>query len=103
MKKRCLVAMLNKKNFYKLDLNPNVTVVDGTARFLDPKTVEVAAGIERVLLSADRIYINTGSVSVVPRVEGVENNPHVNFSDSLMDEERLPKRLAIVGVPTPTS
>ena len=97
LEKRRLVAMLNKKNFDKLDLNPNVTVVDGTARFLDPNTVEVAAGIERMLLSADKIYINTGSVSVVPRIEGIANNPHVYFSDTLMDEERLPKRLAIVG------
>lgn len=95
--KRRVTAMLNKKNYDKLNSAANVSVIDGTARFLDPYTVEVSSKNERTLITAEKIYINTGSSSVVPAISGIENNPHVYFSDTLMDETALPRRLAIVG------
>ena len=49
------------------------------------------------LLHADKIYINTGSTSVIPKIEGIENNPYVYFSDTLMELDTLPNRLIIIG------
>ncbi len=95
--KQRVTAMLRKKNFDKLNDNENVTVINGTASFADAKTVSVKTADETLTLTADNIFINTGASSVIPKIDGIENNPHVYYSDSLMSLETLPKHLVIVG------
>ena len=40
-RKTQLVEKLRLKNYKKLDTNPNITIIDGTARFISDHKVEV--------------------------------------------------------------
>jgi pyruvate/2-oxoglutarate dehydrogenase complex dihydrolipoamide dehydrogenase (E3) component len=96
--KRRVTGFLRGKNYHKLADLPNVTVLLGEGSFVDGTHVLVrgADGSETVLESA-RILINTGAAPVVREVPGMAGNPLVYTSETLMDEDRLPRRLALIG------
>lgn len=95
--KRRLTGMLRKKNFDKLNDLDNVTVYNGLGSFVSANRVKIETAEETLEVEGDQIFINTGSVSVIPPIKGIEGNPYVYTSDSLMDLDVLPKRLAIIG------
>ncbi|ESZ21092.1 FAD-containing oxidoreductase [Mesorhizobium sp. L48C026A00] len=68
------------------------TLYRGHARFETAKTVRV--GDE--LLSAGKIFINTGGRASVPDLPGVDEIPFLTNS-SMMDLDVLPRRLVVVG------
>ena len=70
----------------------NCTVFEGSARFASSH--EVTVGTAR--LSADRIFINTGTRPSVPPLTGVDQVKYFT-SDSLLDIDFLPRHLVIVG------
>lgn len=92
--KENLITKLRQKNYNKLAQLDNVDIIDGTARFIDNHTVEV---IDQDQLTADYIFINTGSKSVIPPIQGLSETKHIYTSASMMKETQLPKRLAIIG------
>ncbi|MGI6258223.1 MAG: FAD-dependent oxidoreductase, partial [Anaerovoracaceae bacterium] len=94
--KKALTAMLRKKNYDKLDGLSNVDIIVGTASFIGERTVKVQ-GKEEMQLSGEKIIINTGSLPVIPNIPGIEANPNVYTSESLMEEEDLPRKLTIIG------
>jgi pyruvate/2-oxoglutarate dehydrogenase complex dihydrolipoamide dehydrogenase (E3) component len=67
-------------------------LVPGEATFVDARTVRVG---EREL-SADRIFIATGSRTVVPRVPGIEQVDWIDHVSAL-ELELIPESLLIVG------
>lgn len=96
--KRRVTDFLRGKNYEKLNNLDNVTIYDGLGYFAGEKRVEVRlnkGGLES--LEADKIFINTGSEAVIPPIEGIKDNPYVYTSETLMDEDKLPKRLLLVG------
>ena len=95
--KRSLTAKLRKKNYHKLSDHPNITVINGEASFLSSTSIAVKQeeGIEE--LQAPNIFINTGSSSVISAIKGIDNNPYVFYSDTLMNLDKLPKHLIIIG------
>ena len=96
--KRRVTSMLRGKNYAKLSGAPNVTVIDGLGRFASPASVEVllaAGGTET--LEADKIFINTGALPMTDDVPGMAGNSRVYVSETLMDEEVLPRRLTLIG------
>lgn len=95
--KNALTGMLREKNYKKLDLHPNITVVDGMARFLSPYIVEVTKKGQKIHLEAEQIFINTGSEAFVPPIEGIKDHPYVYTSETLLDLEELPESLVIIG------
>lgn len=95
--KRRLTALLRGKNYHKLADAPNVTVVDGAASFEGPHTVRAEGPGGAVTLEGAKLFINTGAVTAVPALPGIEGNPRVYTSESLMELEELPRRLTIVG------
>ena len=68
----------------------NVNVVQGEARFVGPKLIEVNGAT----LTADRIVIATGSSSAVLPVPGAEI---AISSDGLLSLEAVPESLVIIG------
>ena len=92
--KETLITKLRQKNYDKLAQLDNVDIIDGTARFVNNHTVEV---IDQQQLTADYIFINTGSTSVIPSIEGIDKTEHIYTSATMMKETKLPKRLAIIG------
>jgi pyruvate/2-oxoglutarate dehydrogenase complex dihydrolipoamide dehydrogenase (E3) component len=91
--KRRVTGFLRGKNYDKLAANPNVTILNAAARFTGAHTVEAAGET----FEAERVYINTGSTSVVPAIEGLAGNPKAYYSDGLMELDALPHRLSIIG------
>lgn len=92
-----LTARLRKKNYDKLDSNPNITVIDGTGRFVDPHVVEVEHEGKTFRVEGDLIFINTGSAAFVPPIEGLKDNPFVYTSEGLLNRKELPGKLVIIG------
>lgn len=75
----------------------NMELILGEGKFVGPKQIEVKLedGSTRTL-TADRIYINTGSKTALPAVPGLDDIPYLT-STSVMQLERLPEHLVVVG------
>ncbi len=95
--KNDLIAAFRRKNYDKLDSEPTVTIYTGEATFRSPYEIEVKMPGETLRLESPKIFINTGAVPVMPAIPGLEGNPYVYTSTTLMELEKLPRRLAIVG------
>ncbi|WP_418698501.1 FAD-dependent oxidoreductase [Bacteroides sp.] len=96
-KKEEVTSFLRQKNYHNLADNPQVTVYTGTGSFAGPDVVEVQTADEIILLQASRIFINTGAETIIPPIEGIQGNPNVYTSTSIMELTELPSRLVIVG------
>ncbi|MFE7169917.1 FAD-dependent oxidoreductase [Streptomyces sp. NPDC057616] len=92
-----MTATMRDKNFRMLDTLDTVTVVTGTASFLDEKRVEVVAGGDRLEISADTIVINTGAEPVIPDVSGLRDSAHLVTNADLVRSADMPRRAAVIG------
>lgn len=97
--KNALTSFLRKKNFDNINRLEEATVITGDAAFVSPHTVKVTLhrGNEELLISADRIFINTGSEPFVPPIPGITSSKNVFTSASLMEQSVLRKELIIIG------
>ncbi|CAN5696535.1 FAD-dependent oxidoreductase [soil metagenome] len=93
-----LTTYLRGQNFAMLDNLETVTVLTGTAHFLDATTVVVHTvdGADHTV-SATHIVIGTGSEPVVPEIPGVAGNDRVLTSTDMLVEQELPGRLVVLG------
>jgi pyruvate/2-oxoglutarate dehydrogenase complex dihydrolipoamide dehydrogenase (E3) component len=91
-----LIAKLRDVNHHMLADLDAVTLVDGRARFVGERTVEVSAGEDRLVVTAPTVIVNTGAVPVRPDLPGLDS-PHVHDSTSLQHADPFPRRLAVVG------
>jgi pyruvate/2-oxoglutarate dehydrogenase complex dihydrolipoamide dehydrogenase (E3) component len=72
-------------------------LVMGEARFIDPKTIEVAlndGGTRR--LSGERVFLNLGTRASIPNVPGLAAAQPLTHVEAL-DLERLPEHLVVIG------
>ena len=77
---------------YRASGTPNVTLIQGTAGFIDERTLDV----EGRRISAPKMLLAAGARPVVPPIAGLmETGFHT--SDSIMRLPDLPKRLGIIG------
>ncbi|MFP3568784.1 FAD-containing oxidoreductase [Paraburkholderia sp. SIMBA_030] len=76
----------------------NVTVFNGHAHFTGAHTLSIGGpgGSALAELSADEIFLNTGTRAVVPPLEGLERIRYYTNA-SLLELTELPTHLAIVG------
>lgn len=72
----------------------NHTLYDGTARFVDDRTVEIEGVDERV--RGERVVIAVGTSPTIPPVEGLEDVEFLTSEAALYLDER-PEQLAIIG------
>ena len=93
--KKKLTAALNKANYDKI-ASTGVDIIDGMASFKDDHHIIVSTKDGNIEIEAEKFIINTGSVTVIPKIEGVESKG-VYTSESIMNLEELPKKLTIVG------
>ena len=73
----------------------NVKIVEGWARFLDGKTVEVATEIGVQVIRAEHVVIATGSKPV--ELRGLPFGGPVISSTEALSLEAVPRRLVVVG------
>ena len=92
-----VVTLLRGKNYGKLAGLKNVDIYDGFGSFVSPREVKVTADDGETLLTGEKIFINTGSVSVKPHILGLDSCPYVLYSDGLLSLRELPRRLVIIG------
>ena len=71
---------------------PNVTVIEGHARFTGPHLVRVG---DRQL-EAPEIFINTGGRPTIPKIEGLAGIDYLT-STGIMDVDFLPEHLIVLG------
>ena len=95
--KKGLIAKLNKANYDKVAGVPNVKIVDGKASFKSPNTVEISSDSGSMEIQAERIFINTGLIPVLPKIEGLNLSERVHTSETIMDLETFPESLGIIG------
>src|SRR5690606_16383242 len=71
----------------------------GKARFLSEREIAIALrqSNEEVRVTAERIFINTGTEPFIPDIPGIKTSQKVYTSASLMDQSGLPERLIIIG------
>ena len=91
-----LTGKLREKNYSKIAGLEHATVIDGTASFLSATEIELSTEQGERVISADRIFINTGTKPRIPDIEGAQGKRIYN-STTLMELEEKPGRLAIVG------
>ena len=91
-RKDAVVARSNQGLGRWLKSTPNLTVIEGHARFESPHGVRVG---ERAL-EAEQFFINTGGRAVVPDIPGLA---YVNYltNSSMMEVDFLPEHLLIIG------
>jgi NAD(P) transhydrogenase len=79
-------------------MDSQAAVYHGTASFADTHTVQVklADGHEEIHLGADKVLIATGSTPLRPGMFPFHHRG-IYDSDSILEMERLPKNLAVVG------
>ena len=96
--KTALINKLRNKNYHMLADDPNIQVVDGTAKFVSDHQVRVqtTAGKE-VTYEAERIFINTGATAVIPEIAGLKLSEKVGTSKELMALTTKPEHLVILG------
>jgi pyruvate/2-oxoglutarate dehydrogenase complex dihydrolipoamide dehydrogenase (E3) component len=94
---RALTSAFRAGNFESLDGRETATVITGTARFVDPHTVAVGEGDDRITVTAPTILVNTGSAPVVPPIPGLAGSKHLVSSTELTKAATLPERLVVVG------
>jgi pyruvate/2-oxoglutarate dehydrogenase complex dihydrolipoamide dehydrogenase (E3) component len=75
-----------------LERSPNVTLIQGHARFEDPRTVRVNSN----LLQAEEIFINVGGRAAVPDMPGLSEVPYLT-NTSMMEVDFLPEHLLVIG------
>jgi pyruvate/2-oxoglutarate dehydrogenase complex dihydrolipoamide dehydrogenase (E3) component len=94
---RALTSAFRAGNFESLDGKDTATVITGAARFTDPHTVTVGSGDDRITITARTILLNTGSEPIIPDIAGLATSRHLVSSTDLIQKDRLPKRLVIIG------
>lgn len=91
-----LIGTLRDVNHHMLADLDTVTLVDGRARFVAERTVEVAGGEDRLRITAPTVVVNTGAVPVRPDLPGIDS-PQVHDSTSIQHADPFPRRLAVIG------
>lgn len=95
--KNTLIGALRGKNYEMLASKENITVYDGTGSFVSKNVVNVEKNGENIQIEGEKIFINTGSTTIIPNIKGVKESNYVYTSTSLMELKELPKKLTIIG------
>lgn len=93
--KKILISDLRKKNYQKIA--DKVDVIDGYASFVDAHTINIETENDNLKINADRFFINTGARPFIPSIKGLLDSQYVYLSETIMDNDQLPKELVIIG------
>lgn len=91
--KRNLVAAMQQRKYVDLlEGLPYVKVIDGFAKFIGDRTIEV----EGEQYEGLKIIIATGAATFIPPIEGLDTVPYLT-NITLFELEKLPQSLVILG------
>ncbi|MEH2007296.1 mercuric reductase [Nostoc sp.] len=96
-RKRTLVQGMREMNLHNLETALGHELIIGTGRFVAHKTLEVTTALDTTrLLTAERLFINTGTRPLIPSVPGLMEAGFLT-SESIMELEYLPEHLIVLG------
>ena len=95
--KNTLIGELRGKNYEMLASKENITVYDGTGSFVSKNVVNIESNGENIQIEGEKIFINTGSTTIIPNIKGIKESNYVYTSTSIMELKELPKKLTIIG------
>ena len=80
-----------------VETNPNISLVKGTASFVDARTLRVARvnGSQQKIVF-DRAFIATGASPMIPPIPGLADTPYWT-SDEALAADVIPPRLTMIG------
>lgn len=85
--------MLRNKNYHMLADEENVTVLDGTAKFMNNHEIAVTTVNGQIEeFHGDRIFINTGALPIMLPIPGLMESNAILDSTAAMDQTNLPKK-----------
>lgn len=96
-RKNEMTAASRANMFKKFSSFPTLTLYTGMASFVSPTVVKVALPDGDIELEGKKIFINTGSASIIPAIDGLKESKRVYTSTTLLDLDALPRHLIIVG------
>ena len=76
----------------KVAARPTLKLYRGHARFTGPHTLQVGEEV----IEGERIFINTGTRPMIPKIEGLEQVGYLTNA-SLMELRELPEHLIVIG------
>jgi len=96
-RKREIVNRFRNGSQTRIEKTPKLDLIFGKASFTGPKTLIVRGkdGGER-FLGAERIFINAGTRTTRPKLEGLDSIPYCDNA-SMMELEVVPEHLVILG------
>lgn len=97
VRKNEMTAASRANMYNKLSSLPTVTIYTGMASFVSPNVVKVALPEGDIELESKKIFINTGSTSIIPAIDGLKESKRVYTSTTLLELDILPRHLIIVG------
>jgi pyruvate/2-oxoglutarate dehydrogenase complex dihydrolipoamide dehydrogenase (E3) component len=92
VRKNQIVQSFRSGQQRKVDQRPNLHLHRGQAQFLDSRRVAVKGEV----LESERIFINTGARSAIPRIEGLDAVSYLTNA-SIMELSELPEHLLVLG------
>jgi pyruvate/2-oxoglutarate dehydrogenase complex dihydrolipoamide dehydrogenase (E3) component len=95
-RKRAIVSSARQSREKKLE-KAHVELIRGEASFIGPLKISVAllGGGERQLV-AKQIFIDTGTHSAIPPIEGLDGVPYLD-NESVMELDHVPAHLVVLG------
>lgn len=96
-KKEALITALRGKNYEMLASKENIDIYNGKGSFVSNKIVNIEKKGENIQIEGEKIFINTGSETIIPNIKGLKESKNILTSKSLMELKELPRKLVIIG------
>jgi len=96
-RKRDIVASFRGGSERHIEQTEKLDLHRGRARFTGPHSITVTTdGGKELSLDAPKIFINTGTRPVVPKIPGLDEVDYLN-NESIMELDRVPEHLMVLG------
>lgn len=95
-RKNQIVDRFRKSSVEGLEKTVGLTLLYGEAVFIDHKTLRVDMEDSEEVLTAEKIFLDTGLKPHIPELDGLNTVPYYT-STTLLDVEELPPSLLILG------
>jgi pyruvate/2-oxoglutarate dehydrogenase complex dihydrolipoamide dehydrogenase (E3) component len=94
-RKDAIVSDIRSGSYRAVDKAEGMDFFQAEGRFVGPRRLHVGDG-DGTVIEADRIFLVTGTRTVIPDVEGIDRVPYYT-SRTLLDLRDLPEHLVVIG------
>ncbi|HLW19188.1 MAG TPA: mercuric reductase [Cyclobacteriaceae bacterium] len=96
-RKQYIVELFRGGAQSRLDKAVNVEIIKGKGTFVTDKVIRITEkNGETRDIEGDKIFINTGSETIIPDIEGLKKTPYLT-STTIMELEKTPEHLIVLG------